>query len=174
MSKLAIACPDISEVCRLVRRSVIHLEYLHFRVPISFSLKINMFGGLVGEMTRWLPDFRHELVVCTWCANWAYLECDLTLCVFTIPSYEWLWADSIKQCGSLGRSNSVGRLDRRGVKRLFFRIQHSYSATISSKVWLMKIDISESTRNVSDSFPVNVQMNNPQAHHVWPWLRWEC
>ena len=27
---MSIACPDISEVCRLVRRSAIHLEYLHF------------------------------------------------------------------------------------------------------------------------------------------------
>ena len=34
-----------------------------------------------------------------------------------------------KWCGSLGRSNHVGRLDRRDVTRLFFRIQHSYSAT---------------------------------------------
>ena len=44
---------------------------------------------------------------------------------------------------------------------------------ISSKIWSMKSDISESTRNVSDSFSFNVQMNDPQAHHVWPWLGWE-
>jgi len=51
-----------------------------------------------------------------------------------------------KRCGSLGRSNNVGRS---GQER-------------------REIDISECTRNVSDSFPFNVQMNNPQAHHVWP------
>jgi len=44
---------------------------------------------------------------------------------------------------------------------------------ISSKIWSMKSDISESTRNVSDSFSFNMQMNDPQAHHVWPWLGWE-
>jgi len=75
-----------------------------------------------------------------------------------------------KRCGSLGRSNNVGRSGQeRRETAFFFRIHHSYSATtISSKVWSMKIDISESTRNVSDLFPFNVQMNNPQAHHVWP------
>jgi len=50
----------------------------------------------------------------------------------------------------------------------FFSDPHSYSATISSKVLSMKIDISECTRNVSDSFPFNVQMNDPQTHYVWP------
>ena len=37
--------------------------------------------------------------------------------------------DLFRRCGSLGRSNHVGRLDRRGVTRLFFRIQRLYSAT---------------------------------------------
>jgi len=41
------------------------------------------------------------------------------------------WANWVqfKRCGSLGRSNHVGRSDRRDVTRLFFRIQRLYSAT---------------------------------------------
>ena len=56
MSKLATACPNISEVCRLVRRSAIHSKYLYiFRVPIRlFSLKIKT--CLVASSARWPGD----------------------------------------------------------------------------------------------------------------------
>jgi len=107
-----------------------------------------IFSGLVSEMTRWLPDIRHELV------NVILLKESIVLCIHVHSmrrlglSGAWLnmvcfhsselWntleligfsSVRFKRCGSLGGSNHVGRLDRRGVTRLFFRIQRLYSAT---------------------------------------------
>jgi len=107
-----------------------------------------IFSGLVSEMTRWLPDIRHELV------NVILLKESIVLCMHVHSmrrlGLSGVWLNMVcfhsselwntleligfssvrfKRCGSLGRSNHVGRLDRRGVTRLFFRIQRLYSAT---------------------------------------------
>jgi len=61
MSRLATACPDISEVCRLVRRSAIHYIYAFESAYKLLVEDKNMLSGLVGEMARWLPDFMNYL-----------------------------------------------------------------------------------------------------------------
>jgi len=93
-----------------------------------------IFSGLASEMTRWLPDIRHELV------NVILLKESIVLCMHVHSmrrlglSEAWLNSSELwntleligfssvrfKRCGSLGRSNHVGRLDKRGMTRLFF------------------------------------------------------